>query len=274
MAHTTTPGPPLAKLRLHLAQFLHGPSASMSAEHPFWFSALLNKLFANLVTTFLVRIGQPPANPSSPIPKYVAEEVLIIIIMIVGAAILRFLLSVERPGRLQLAMESVVTFTRNMTDEVIGKEGRRYVALIGTLGVFICLCNLMGLIPTLDSPTAHVQVPLGCALLVFLHYNLQGFRHHGVLGYLRHLAGPMAAIAVLMFPVEVFSNVLRMLSLTVRLYANMRAGALVGSIFTGLVPVAIPTVFMALHIFESLLQAYIFMILPALYIALAVQEEH
>jgi F-type H+-transporting ATPase subunit a len=88
------------------------------------------------------------------------------------------------------------------------------------------------------------------------------------------LAGPMVAIAVLMFPVEVFSNLLRMLSLTVRLYANMRAGVLVEGIFTGLVPFAVPAIFMALHIFESLLQAYIFMILPALYIALAVQEEH
>jgi F-type H+-transporting ATPase subunit a len=247
----------------------------VSAEHTsFWFATLLNKLFAGIVTPILVKIGQPPASAASPIPKYVAEELLVILIMIAGAIVLRFLLSVERPGRFQLAMEFIVEFTRNMADEVIGKEGRRYVALIGTLGIFICLCNLMGLIPTLDSPTAHVEVPLGCALLVFLHYNFQGIRHHGVLGYLRHLSGPMLAIAFLMFPVEVFSNVLRMLSLTVRLYANMLAGGLVENIFTGLVPVAIPAVFMALHVFESLLQAYIFMILPALYIALATQEEH
>lgn len=246
----------------------------MTAGHQFWFAALLNKLFAGLVTPLLVKVGQPPANPAAPIPKYVAEEILIILIMIIGALILRSTLSVEKPGRFQLTMEFVVEFTRNMAEEVIGKEGLRYVALIGTLGIFICLCNLLGLIPTLDSPTAHIEVPLGCALLVFLHYNLQGFRHHGVLGYLRHLAGPMAAIAVLMFPVEVFSNVLRMLSLSVRLYANMYAGGLVENIFTRLIPVAVPSIFMALHVFESLLQAYIFMILPALYIALAVQEEH
>jgi F-type H+-transporting ATPase subunit a len=246
----------------------------MPAEHPFWFAALLNKLFGAWTTAFLTKIGQPPAHPASPIPKYVAEEVLIIIIMIAGAVILRSLLSVEKPGRFQLAMEFVVEFTRNMADEVIGKEGRRYVALIGTLGIFICLCNLLGLIPTLDSPTAHIEVPLGCATLVFLHYNFQGFRRHGILGYLKLLTGPMAAIAVLMFPVEVFSGLLRMLSLSVRLWANMYAGTLVESIFTGLVPVVIPSVFMALHIFESFLQAYIFMILPALYIALALQEEH
>jgi F-type H+-transporting ATPase subunit a len=246
----------------------------MRAQDPFWFAVLLNKLFGGVVTACLVRLRIPPANPASPIPKYVAEEVLVILIILVGAIILRALLSVEKPGRFQLAMEFVIEFTRNMADEVIGKGGRRYVALIGTLGIFICLCNLMGLIPTLDSPTAHVEVPLGCALLVFLHYNFVGIRHRGIFGYLRHLAGPMAAIAVLMFPVEVFSNILRMLSLTVRLYANMLAGGMVESIFTGLIPFALPGIFMALHIFESLLQAYIFMILPALYIALAVQEEH
>jgi F-type H+-transporting ATPase subunit a len=246
----------------------------MVAEHSFWFANLLNTLFGGWVTALLVRLHVPPANAARPIPKYVAEEILVMLILIAGAIILRSLLSVETPGRFQLAAEFVVDFARNMTDEVIGKEGRRYIALIGTLGVFICLCNLLGLIPTLDTPTAHVEVPLGCALLVFLHYNLQGIRHHGVFGYLKHLAGPMAAIAVLMFPVEVFSNLLRMLSLTVRLYANMRAGVLVEGIFTGLVPIVVPSVFMALHIFESLLQAYIFMILPALYIALAVQEEH
>jgi F-type H+-transporting ATPase subunit a len=246
----------------------------MPAQHTFWFAALLNKLFGGVVTSCLVRLRIPPANPASPIPNYVAEEVLIILVIVVAAFILRLLLSVEKPGRFQLTMEFVIEFTRNMTDEMIGKEGRRYVALIGTLGIFICLCNLMGLIPTLDSPTAHVEVPLGCALLVFLHYNVQGIRHHGVFGYLKHLAGPMAAIAVLMFPIEIFSNVLRMLSLSVRLWANMIAGGMVESVFTGLIPIMVPAIFMALHIFESLLQAYIFMILPALYIALAVQEEH
>lgn len=243
-------------------------------RHHFWFTTLLNKLFGAWITPLLVRIHQAPQNTARPIPNYVAEEILIMIIVIAGAIVLRSMLSVERPGRFQLTMEFVIEFTRNMVDEVIGKGGRRYVALVATLGIFICLCNLLGLIPTLDSPTAHVEVPLGCALLVFLYYNFEGFRRKGVLGYLRHLAGPMAAIAVLMFPVEVFSNFLRMLSLSVRLWANMLAGGMVESIFTGLIPIALPSIFMALHIFESLLQAYIFMILPVLYIALALQEEH
>ncbi len=243
-------------------------------EHSFWFATLLNKLFGGAVTLLLVKLGLPPIHPSHPIPNYVAEEVLVGLIIVVGALILRSSLSVEKPGKFQLLMELVVEFTQNMADEVVGEGGRPYVALVGTLGIFIALCNLMGLIPTLDSPTAHGAVPLGCAVVVFAHYNYQGIRHHGLLGYLKHLCGPMLAIAILMFPVEVFSNVLRLLSLSVRLWANMLVGGMLENISTNLIPIALPAIFMALHAFESLLQAYIFMILPLLYISLATAEEH
>ncbi len=238
-----------------------------------YFAALLNKLFGGVVASGMLRIGLTPA-PGHPIPSYVAGEVLVILILIVGALVLRARLSVEQPGKFQMSMEVVAEFSRTMAEDMLGPQGRRYVALVGTLGLFIILCNLMGLIPTLESPTAHGPVPLGCAVLVFLHYNYQGIRHHGLLGYLKHLCGPMMAIAILMFPVEVFSNVLRLLSLSVRLWANMLVGGMLESIFTKLVPIALPAVFMALHAFESLLQAYIFMILPLLYISLAVAEEH
>lgn len=238
-----------------------------------YFTALLNHLFGGVTASVMLKFGLS-SDPGHAIPTYVAGEVLVILILIVGAIILRSQLSVEHPGKFQMAMEVVAEFSRSMSEEMLGHEGRKYVALVGTLGLFIILCNLMGLIPTLESPTAHGPVPLGCALLVFLHYNYQGIRHHGLIGYLKHLCGPMMAIAILMFPVEVFSNVLRLLSLSVRLWANMLVGGMLESIFTKLIPVALPAVFMALHAFESLLQAYIFMILPLLYISLAVAEEH
>lgn len=238
-----------------------------------YFAALLNKLFGGIVASAMLKIGLTP-DTAHPIPTYVAGEVLVILILVVGALVLRSRLSVERPGKFQMAMEVVAEFSRTMSEDLLGPQGRQYVALVGTLGLFIILCNLMGLIPTVESPTAHGPVPLGCAVLVFLHYNYQGMRHHGVLGYLKHLCGPMMAIAILMFPVEVFSNVLRLLSLSVRLWANMLVGGMLESIFTKLIPIALPAVFMALHAFESLLQAYIFMILPLLYISLAVAEEH
>jgi F-type H+-transporting ATPase subunit a len=146
--------------------------------------------------------------------------------------------------------------------------------MIGTLGIFVLLSNLLGLIPTLETPTASIQVTLGCAVAAFVYYNLHGFRQHGILGYLKHLCGPMIFIAPLMLPIEVFSNFFRLLSLSVRLWANMIVGNILERIFTGLVPIVIPALFMALHTFVSFMQAYIFMLLPAVYTSLAVAEEH
>ena len=246
----------------------------MPVEQHFWFAKLLNELFGGWVATWMAKVGLPPANPHYPIPDYVGGEFLVVLFLVVTAIILRRRLSVENPGKLQHAMEIFLEFAQNLADEMIGHGARRYVPLIGTLGLFIVVCNILGLIPTFITPTASIQVPLGCALLVFIHYNFQGLRQHGILGYLRHLCGPMMGIAIIMLPTEILSNVLRMLSLSVRLWANMLVGGILEHVFTGLVPIAIPAIFMALHIFESLLQAYVFMILPALYISLAIQEEH
>lgn len=242
--------------------------------HHFWFAVLLNKLLGGAVAALMTSIGFPPASAHYPIPDYVAGEILVVLIIAIGALVLRSRLSVENPGKLQQSMEIFLEFTRNLADEMIPHGASRYVPLIGTLGIFILVCNVIGLIPTFVTPTASIQVPLGCAALVFVHYNFQGVRQHGILGYLRHLCGPMMGIAIIMFPTEILSNVLRMLSLSVRLWANMLVGGILEQVFTGLIPIVIPAIFMGLHIFESFLQAYVFMILPALYIGLAIQEEH
>jgi F-type H+-transporting ATPase subunit a len=270
--------------------------------HEIWFTALLNKLLGGAVSALLVRISDipglawvRPADPAHPIPDYVAMEVMVILALIVALALLRGRLAVENPGNFQQVMEIVVEFTQGLADDIIGHGGRRYVALLGTLGLFVGICNLWGLIPTLATPTAKIQVTLGCAVAAFLYYNFHGFRQHGVVGYLEHLSGPMLAIAIIMFPIEVISNFGRLLSLSVRLEANMMVGNVLEDVFGRIIPEAIhtmlgggivghllpalissfvPVVFMALHIFVSFLQAYIFMLLPAIYISLAVSEEH
>jgi len=243
-------------------------------EHQLWFTAILNKLLGGVVTPLLVRIGQAPSDPASPIPNYIAMEILVILLMMVGVVLLRRRLSVENPGKFQHLMEVVVQFVQDMSEEIIGHGSGRYVPMLATLGIFIVLCNLLGLIPTLQTPTAHIQVTLGCALAAFFYYNFHGFRQHGVIGYLKHLCGPMLAIAIIMFPVEIIGNLGRLLSLSVRLYANMMVGDLLEAVFGALAPILVPVIFMGLHVFVSFLQAYIFMLLPAVYISLAVSEEH
>ncbi len=267
-----------------------------------WFTAVLNKFLGGAVTALLVALSGMkglawirPADPAHPIPNYIAMEVMVILVIVIGALILRRRLSVDRPGHFQQAMELVVEFTRGMNEEIIGHEGRHYVAMIGTLGIFVVMCNLWGLVPTLATPTAQIQVTLGCALAAFIHYNYHGFRQHGAVGYLKHLCGPMMAIAIIMFPIEVISNFGRLLSLSVRLMANMMVGNVLDRVFGEMIPgvahnlfgsgvlgqavpavmsASVPVIFMALHIFVSLIQAYIFMLLPAIYISMAVAEEH
>lgn len=245
----------------------------MGPEQTLWFTALLNKLIGGPVYAGLVALGFHP-DRARPIPNDIAMEVLALLVIIIGALVLRSRLSVENPGKFQQTMEVFVEFTQNMADDVIGHDGRRYVALIGTLGIFVAVSNLLGILPTLGTATASIDVTLGCAVVCFLYYNYHGFRHHGILGYLRHLAGPLWAIAFLMFPVEIISNTLRMLSLSVRLWANMMVGSLIESVFTSLIPIVVPALFMALHVLVCLLQAYVFMILPAVYLSLAVSEDH
>ena len=151
-------------------------------------------------------------------------EILVALVLLVGAMMLRRGLSVERPGKFQHLMELVVEFTRELNHDLIGHGSERYIALVGTLGLFVLLGNLLGVIPTLESPTASVPVTLGCAVVAFLYYNFQGIRQHGAFGYVKHLCGPMIVIAPLMLPIEIFSNFFRLLSLTARLWANMFVG--------------------------------------------------
>jgi F-type H+-transporting ATPase subunit a len=243
-------------------------------DHEIWFTIILNKLFGGIVTPLLVKLGVPPADPAHPIPNYVAMEVLVMLLILAGAFLLRRCLSVENPGKFQHLMEVVLEFTQNVAGEIIGHEGNRYVSMLCTLGIFVLLCNLLGLIPTLQTPTAHIEVTLGCAVSAFIYYNYHGLREHGVVGYLKHLAGPMLWMAILMFPIEVISNLFRLLSLSVRLYANMFVGDILEQVFTSLIPIGVPVIFSALHIIVSVLQAYIFMLLPAIYVNLAVAEEH
>jgi F-type H+-transporting ATPase subunit a len=271
-------------------------------EHELWFTALLNKLLAGVVSPMLDAFAQinglawvRPEDPAHPIPNYVAMQVMVILVILLGAILLRRRLSVESPGKFQHAMEVVVEFTRDMNAEIIGHGSERYIGMIATLGIFVLLCNLWGLVPSLSTPTAKIQVTLGCAVAAFLYYNFHGMRQQGVVGYLKHLCGPMMAIAIIMFPIEVISNFGRLLSLSVRLMANMMVGNVLESVFGEMIPGVVhslfganfigevvpalisgtvPVLFMALHVFVSLLQAYIFMLLPAIYISMAVTEEH
>ena len=141
--------------------------------------------------------------------------------------------------------------------------------------MFILTSNLIGLIPAFESPTMFVAVPLGLALASFLYFNFHGLRENGF-GYIKHFAGPIWWLAWFIFPLEILSMCIRPVSLTVRLYANMLAGENVTLGFMALVPVVVPVIFMALHVFVAFVQAFVFTVLSMLYVGGAVEhaEDH
>jgi len=240
-----------------------------------WFTALLNHLFGGPVYALLTALGVhiDPRRAATPIPNSFAMEVLVALLLLTFFFAVRLRLSVDDPGGLQHAIEWIETFFGSMGEEIIGHHYHAYHSYIVILGLFILCCNLIGIIPSLESPTAVPIVPLGCALLTWFYYHFQGLRANGI-GYFKHFMGPVWWLAPLMLPIEIFSHCARVLSLTVRLFANMFAGEMVTLVFFSLVPIGVPIIFEGLHIGVSLIQTYIFVILACVYLGEATAHEH
>jgi F-type H+-transporting ATPase subunit a len=237
------------------------------------FTKLLNHLFGGLANS-LLNACHLPHETAAPIPNYVAMQILVVVGLIVVFAVLRMRLSVENPGGLQHMFEGLRGFIVGQSRDIIGHHSEGFTAFLVTLGTFILICNLLAVVPWFESPTATPSVPLGCAVVAFFYYNAHGVMRHGAWGYLKHFFGPVWWLSWLMLPIELISHLARVMSLTIRLFANMFAGDMVTLVFFSLVPIGIPLIFLGLHIAVSLLQAYIFVLLTTVYLAGAVAEEH
>lgn len=237
------------------------------------FTRLLNHLFARPVDGLLTGLHIAPAYPQAPITNANAMELLVFLVLIGYFLIVRSTLSVERPSGIQHLAEMTHEFVSEQGESIIGSGFERFTGYLTALLLFILLCNLIGLIPGLESPTANVCVPLGFALVTFVYYQYHGVRVNGA-GYIKQFLGPVWWISPLLFPIEIISHLARILSLTVRLYANMFAGDLLTLAFFSLVPIGIPLVFLGLHFGVAVVQAYVFMLLAAIYLSLAVAHDH
>jgi F-type H+-transporting ATPase subunit a len=238
-----------------------------------WITAFLNKYLGGMVNAMLDALHLHSSHPKAPITNYVAMELLVFVLLVVFFLAVRARLSVDTPGVLQHIVESTNSFVATQSQEVIGHGYERYVGYLTTLGLFILVSCLIGLIPGFEAPTAVPSVPLGCALVTWFYYHYQGIREKKF-GYVKNFLGPEPFLAPLLFPIEIFSHLARVLSLTIRLFANMFAGDMVTLVFLSLVPIGIPVVFMLLHIGVSVIQTYIFVLLATVYIGEAVSHEH
>ena len=203
-----------------------------------------------------------------------AMEVVVVAFLVLVFALIRARMSVEKPRGLQHLTELLHEFITNQSADIIGPHSERFTPLLSAFFLFILFGNLIGLIPGLESPTANPAVPLGCALVAFIYYNYHGVREQGPVGYARHFLGPVSWLSPLMLPIEIVGNLARVMSLTIRLFANMFAGDKVTLVFISLIPIGVPVIFLLLHTGVSFLQAYIFTLLVTIYLSGAVAHEH
>jgi F-type H+-transporting ATPase subunit a len=241
--------------------------------HQLWFTELLNHHLGSVVTAMLRRFGMEPQYPSAPISNAVAMELLVFALLVLFFLMVRARLSVENPRGSQHIVEMLQDYISNQASEIIGHDYKRFIPYIMALGYFILVSNLLGLIPGFESPTANVVVPLGCALCTFVYYQFHGIRQHGV-HYIKQFLGPVPLLIPLMLLIELVSHLARILSLTVRLYANMFAGDMVTLAFFSLVPILVPVAFLGLHLGVAIIQTFIFVMLTMVYLGGAVGEEH
>jgi len=237
------------------------------------FTKFLNAHFAAPVTALLEAVHVHPKYPQAPITNAFAMELLVFLILIAYFLVVRFTLSVAKPGSFQHLAEMTNSFVEDQAEQIIGHGSERFVTYLTALFLFILLSNLMGLVPGLESPTGVVTVPLGFALVTFIYYHYHGVRSNGV-AYIKQFLGPVWWLYPLLFPIEIISHCARVLSLTVRLYANMFAGDLLTLAFFSLIPIGIPLVFLGLHLGVAVIQAYVFLLLAAIYLSLAVAHDH
>ena len=235
---------------------------------------LLNHLFAGPVDSLLGAVGVHPANPAAPIDNTFAVELLVVLGFIAFFALVRFSLSVEKPAAPQQFAEILHELVGGQAEQIIGHGYERFQAFVTCIFLFVLTCNLLGLIPGIAAPTMSPVVPLGLAVATWIYFNFHGFREQGIVGYIKHHAGPIWWISWLLFPIEIISNLARIMSLTIRLWANMFAGDLVTLVAFSLIPLAVPAVFLGLHTLVSVIQALVFTLLAMIYLGQAVAHEH
>jgi F-type H+-transporting ATPase subunit a len=181
------------------------------------------------------------------------------------------------PSGTQNVMEAYLGGVIAMGKDVIGEKlARKYLPLVATIGLFVLVSNLIGIIPGFESPTSNINVTLPLALVVFFYYNYEGIKKQGVVHYFAHFAGPVKALAPLMFPIEIVSHISRIVSLSFRLFGNIKGDDLFLWVLLMLVPWIVPLPGYLLLTFSALLQTFVFMILTYVYLAgaVALDEEH
>ena len=240
-------------------------------EHSLWLVDAFNRVFGPPIAAVLGLVGIKVPDPLHAVPDY------LVMVFIVAALLVVLLGLASRkpalvPGSRQSIAEMIVQLFGGLIVDTVGPEGRKYLPVVATVGLFVFGCNMIGLVPGFMSPTSKLNVTLGCALVVFFYYHAQGVKAQG-LKYFKHFMGPIPALAPLMIPIEIISHFSRPVSLSMRLFGNIFAEELLIVIMASIIPFFLPLPFMAVAIFTALIQSFVFVLLSCIYIAGAVAQE-
>ena len=247
-----------------------------SLEHPLWIVDAVNALLGPLVVAAGEAVGYHFSG-HHPIPNYMVMILLIVAGVTVLGLLMRTRLSVENPGKLQIILEDGIRALQGLLTDWIGPQGKRFLPLIATLGLFILIANYMGLVPGLMAPTSSINVTLGLALTTWVYYHVQGIKAQGFWAYLKHFAVPPGSpvlMAPLMLVIEIISHLARVMSLSLRLFGNIFGEELVILILFTIIPFLVPLPMMLLGLVTGGLQAFIFVLLSIIYLQGAVAVEH
>jgi F-type H+-transporting ATPase subunit a len=206
------------------------------------------------------------------IPEQVTYTLFVFVILVLLSVLATRRLAVY-PGQTQNVMEVIIGGFDGLLNEIMGDNGRKFFPLVATIGLFILFSNLLGIIPGFESPTSNINTNAAMAIIVFLSTHVVGLKEHG-LKYFKQFLGPVWWLIPLMLPIEVISHISRPLSLTFRLFGNIKGEDIVLLVVLFLVPWFVPLPVFILMIFTSLVQTLVFMLLTMMYIAGAMEEGH
>lgn len=244
-------------------------------EHSLPIVDFFNFILGRPLAALLGLLGFQVKDPEHFLPDYLVMALIVVISLSVLLSLAGRRVKLV-PDKTQAMLESLLDFFEGLILDTIGEPGKKYLPLVATVGLFIMTSNLLGLIPGFMSPTSKLNVTLACALVVWLYYHWQGIKSQGLLGYLKHFTGPNPFLAPLLLPIEIISHFSRPVSLSMRLFGNIFSEELLILIIASIIPFFLPLPFMAIAIFTSVIQAYVFVLLTCIYIAGAIahEEEH
>jgi F-type H+-transporting ATPase subunit a len=227
--------------------------------------------------SLLAKFGSTPEaafgayTPENAIPWYTVMFVIACLLSLVLIWIFRGQLSEDEPGHGQQTLEVSVLAVRGMLEDIVGPHGLQYFPVVMTFAVLILVSNLMGFFPLFISPTSATSVTFALGLASFLYYQYIGIKENGILGHLKHFAGPIWWISPLIFAIELISNFIRPFTLGIRLFANIFSDEKVLDTISHLAPpytyFAVPVLLMPLSLFVAFIQTFVFVLLSQLYIS-------